>query len=146
MSDKPLRRRRHRQRQVHSVVPVVRGDQDLEGTRYAYQALAARMELVSWSVDDVFPEREQQLWDELATLASQRGLPVAQSQPQAAAKPILSRYRVGARKQYRELAARLRSLTDHPTADFLASERTVWDAIWMLGAERGVITLPETCP
>lgn len=127
-------------------MPVVRGDQDLEGTRYAYQALAARMELVSWSVDEVFPEREQQLWDELTSLASQRGLPVAQTQPWAAAKPILSRYRAGARKQYRELAAQLRSLIDHPTAGFLASERAVWDAIWMLGAERGVIIPPEIRP
>ncbi len=137
MSEQPPRRRRRHQQPPHP--PVVPGDQDLAGTREAYRTLAAQMNVVSWSRDDVVPEREQELWDTLRTLGLQRGLPVGTLQPAQAARPIGSTYRTGARQRYRILASQLHTLADQPTAEFLERERALWADIQALGTERGVI-------
>ncbi len=141
MSEQPPQRRRRQQAPRPS--PVVPGDQDLAGTREAYRALAAQMHLVSWSRDEVLPEREQELWNTLEELAPQRGLAVGTLQPAQEATLIGSGYRTGARQRYRALASQLRSLAEEPASNFLEREQVLWADIRTLGAERGLITPPD---
>lgn len=144
MSGKPTtlrRRRRATQPPRQSIVP---GDQDLAGTREAYQTLAAYMRILSWSLDQFFPEREKSLWETLQTLTLQRGLRVEWHLAPADAKPIGQAYRTGDRQRYRLLASRLSALAGHTGPDFLDQEREIWGDVWALGGVRGLVTTLTT--
>ena len=117
------------------------GDQDLVGTRETYRLLAAHARILSWSLDQFFPEREKRLWEALRIFALHRDLPVAWQLSPAAAKPIEQSFRTGDRQRYRLVAAQLTALAGYTGPDFLAHERSVWDALEALAAARGLITI-----
>jgi len=118
----------------------VPGDQDLVGTRETYQLLAAHARILSWSLDQFFPEREKRLWEALRIFALHRDLPVRWQLSPAEAKPIEQSFRVGDRQRYRLVASQLTALTGYMDPDFLAHERSVWDELEALAAARGLIT------
>ena len=134
----PRRRRRVAQ---PPIAPIVPGDQDLVGTRETYQLLAAHARILSWSLDQFFPEREKRLWEALRMLALHRNLPVAWQLSPAKAKPIEQSFRTGDRQRYRLVAAQLTALARYVNPDFLAYERGVWDELEALAAARGLIII-----
>jgi len=132
----PRRRRRVAQPPISPIVP---GDQDLVGTRETYQLLAAHARILSWSLDQFFPEREKRLWEALRIFALHRDLPVAWQLSSAEAKPIEQSFRAGDRQRYRLVASQLTALAGYISPDFLAHERSVWDELETLAAARGLI-------
>lgn len=134
----PRRRRRVAQPPISPIVP---GDQDLVGTRETYQLLAAHARILSWSLDQFFPEREKRLWEALRIFALHRDLPVTWQLSPAEAKPIEQSFRTGDRQRYRLVAAQLTTLAGYMGPDFLAHERSVWDELEALAAARGLITI-----
>src|SRR5215210_2187270 len=86
----------------------------------AYQAAADRMEVLRWSVAEVFAEREGWLWDELDALARRRGLTPPARRPSATAAPVPGDgygHTPGIRRDYRLLAERLAQLAHRPGWD-----------------------------
>lgn len=141
MSGKPTTLRRRRRATQPPRPPIVPGDQDLAGTREAYQLLAAHMRILSWSLDQFFPEREKRLWETLQMLALHRGLPVEWQLLLADAKPIGQAYRTGDRQRYRLLASQLNALARHAGPDFLVRELKAWEELRVLAVTRGLITI-----
>ena len=112
----------------------------------AYQAAADRMEVLRWSVAEVFAEREGWLWDELDALARRRGLTPPARRPSATAAPVPGDgygNTPGIRRDYRLLAERLAQLAHRPGWDAGAppdaEERALWAALWALAARRGLV-------
>ena len=112
----------------------------------AYQAAADRMEVLRWSVAEVFAEREGWLWDELDALARRRGLTPPARRPGSAVAPVPDGddgRTPGVRRDYRLLAERLGRLAQRPEwaagAPPDAEERALWAALWALAARRGLV-------
>jgi hypothetical protein len=121
----------------------------------AYQAAADRMEILRWSVAEVFAEREDWLWDELDALARRRGLTPPARRPSATAAPVPGDgygHTPGIRRDYRLLAERLARQAHRPGWDAGAppdaEERALWAALWALAARRGLVegAAPELQP
>jgi len=141
VSGRPTTPRRRRRVAQPPISPIVPGDQDLVGTRETYQLLAAHARILSWSLDQFFPEREKRLWEALRIFALRRNLPVAWQLSPAEAKPIQQSFRTGDRQRYRLLASQLTALAGYTGPDFLAHERRVWDELEVLAVARGLATI-----
>lgn len=140
MNGKPTTLRRRRRATRSPRPPIVPGDQDLAGTREAYQTLAAYVHILSWSLDQFFPEREKRLWEILQTVASHRKLSVEWQLSHADPKPMGQSYRTGDRQRYRLLAPQLSALAKYTGMDFLTHELKVWDELEVLAMARGLVT------
>lgn len=134
----PRRRRRVAQPLISPIVP---GDQDLVGTRETYQLLAAHARILSWSLDQFFPEREERLWEALQILALRRDLPVVWQLSPIDAKPIQQSFCTGDRQRYRLLASQLNALARHAGPDFLVRELKAWEELRVLAVTRGLVTI-----
>lgn len=103
-----------------------------------YRALAGQLRILAYTVaPDLLLARESWLWPQLHELAADRGQergPLAD----AASLPEGTTRRHGTRREYLELAQRLRTLAFHPTAaDFAEVEEAAWEHIWGLAQRRG---------
>ncbi len=117
----------------------------MDGARRAYQHLAARLDVLSWS-KATFAERERWLWDEAWELAQARGLAAPpRCPPEQVPAPDMSDplFPEGCRRSYRDLTARVRHLAAGDAAGFAQREASVWAALWALASRRGLVAAPD---
>ena len=139
-SERPRRRRRRISEETSSA-----SSNPLDAVRQRYRDIAIRMELTGWSLEPVFREREEWLWDELWALAEQRGLARPGRRPAEQVAPVVGHaYWEGTRQQYRDLATRLEAVgafTDE--AALPERERQLWMEVWALAEQRGILAPTE---
>ncbi len=109
-----------------------------------YRALAGQLRILAYTVaPDLLLARESWLWPQLHELASDRGQnwgPLTDT----ASPPEGTTRRHGTRREYLELARRLRALAFHSTAaDFTEAEDTAWERVRELARQRGRL-VPHT--
>ncbi len=136
------RRRRGRAGRARATL----GAGTLEQTRQQYQDLAERMEIVAFIADEaVFLDQEARLWELLWEMAAHRPSGAARwrlrSEPAA---PVEGRGSYeGTRDPYRRLARRMSNLAQADEAAFVMGEPGLWEDLWALGTQRGIVTRRE---
>jgi hypothetical protein len=137
MTDRPTApARRGRRMAAPEEEPV--GTAEYATVQTRYRALAGQLRILAYTVaPDLLLARESWLWPQLHELASDRGQergPLAD----AASPPEGTTRRHGTRREYLELAQRLRALAFHSTgANFAEAEEAAWEHVWGLARRRG---------
>lgn len=131
MTDEPRQRRRRGSKRSTALVP---GRPPIQ---QAYHELADQLFLLSWSVPAVFAERERDVWERIAAIGAQRGLPTAPLSQAANAQPVEALYRSGSHQGYRDLSTAVSALADAAGETVSDEERDLWQRLWAFGATRG---------